>query len=231
MSSTTSLILDPAPDLILHNGAITTFVNELPRCSAIACKHGRVVAIGSDADVLPLASPRTHIVNLAGKTVVPGLNDAHNHMLEVGIKFTRIELENATSIAEMVEAVRAWAQKTPAGEWIIGEGWNESLFAEGRLPNRHDLDAATTEHPVLLKRFFNMDVVNSLALQLAGVSADTPDPNGGKIERESDGAPSGILRASAKLFVRNLIADPSAEQCVNALDKASQRTSATASTS
>ena len=218
-----ALILDLAPDLILHNGAITTFVDELPTCRAIACKAGKVVAIGEDADVLPLASPRTHIVNLEGKTVVPGLNDAHNHMLEVGIKFTRIELENATSIAEMVQAVHAWAQKTPKGEWIIGEGWNESLFAENRLPNRHDLDAATTEHPVLLKRFFNMDVVNSLALHMANVNANTPDPQGGTIEHEPGGAPSGILRASAKLFVRNLIADPSAEQCVNALEKASQR--------
>lgn len=213
---------DLAPDLILFNGQITTWDNELPHCQALACKDGRVVAIGNDADVLALTGPKTQSINLAGKTAIPGLNDAHNHMLEVGIKFTRLELENCTSIADMVAGVREWAQRTPPGQWIIGEGWNESLFAEGRLPDRHDLDAATTQHPVLLKRFFNMDVVNSTALHMAGVSRDTPDPNGGKIEREPDGAPSGILRAAAKLFVRNLLSEPSLEQRVEALDKASR---------
>lgn len=215
------LVRDLAPDLILFNGKITTWDANAPTCSALACKDGRVVALGDDADVLALAGPYTERINLNGQTAIPALNDAHNHMLEVGIKFTRLELENCTSIAEMVAGVREWAARTPPGQWIIGEGWNESLFAEGRLPNRHDLDSATTQHPVLLKRFFNMDVVNSMALQMAGVSPETPDPNGGKIERESDGSPNGILRAAAKLFVRNLIPDPSLEQRVAALDKAS----------
>ena len=211
---------DLAPDLILYNGQITTFDAELPRCSAIACKDGRVVAIGGDADVRALAGPATEQIDLAGRTAVPGFNDAHNHLLEVGIKFGRLQLERCASIAEMAELVREQAARTPAGEWIIGEGWNESLFAEGRLPSRHDLDAATTRHPVLLKRFFNMDVVNSYALQLGEVSAATPDPAGGKIEREAGGQPSGVLRAAAKLFCRSLIADPSPEECVAAIERA-----------
>jgi predicted amidohydrolase YtcJ len=211
---------DLTPDLILFNGAITTFDPELPRCSAIACKDGQVVAIGADTDVCALAGPRTEQIDLGGRTVVPGFNDAHNHMLELGIKFTRLQLEHCTSIAEMVAMVRDQAAKTPRGEWIIGEGWNESLFAEGRLPNRLDLDAATTDHPVLLKRFFNMDVVNSRALELADVHATTPDPQGGRIERFADGSPNGILRASAKLFCRRLIARPTPEQAVAALEAA-----------
>lgn len=211
---------DLAPDLILFNGAITTFDAELPRCSAIACKDGRVVALGDDAAVRALAGARTEQIDLGGRTVVPGFNDAHNHMLEVGIKFTRLQVENCASIAEMVAMVREKAATTPPGEWIIGEGWNESLFAEERLPNRLDIDAATTQHPVLLKRFFNMDVVNSRALELGGVTAATPDPQGGKIERFADGTPNGILRASAKLFCRNLIADPTPEQAVEALEAA-----------
>ena len=219
---TNFLVRDLAPDLILHNGQITTWDPDLPHCSALACKDGRIVALGDNAHVLALAGPHTQTIDLQGKTTVPGLNDAHNHMLEVGIKFTRLELENCSSISEMVDGVRAWAKRTPPGQWIIGEGWNESLFQEGRLPNRHDLDAATTQHPVLLKRFFNMDVVNSTALALGGVTRDTPDPHGGKIEREPDGSPSGILRAAAKLFVRNLIPEPSLHQRVQALDIASQ---------
>jgi predicted amidohydrolase YtcJ len=216
----TLLANDPAPDLILFNAQITTFVPDLPLCSAIACKHGRVVALGTDAEVRALASPRTEQVDLGGRTVVPGFNDAHNHMLEVGIKFTRLELENCQSIAEMVELVRQKAATTPPGEWIIGEGWNESLFAEGRLPHRSDIDQATTDHPVLLKRFFNMDVVNSRALALANITSTTPNPSGGKIEKENNGQPTGVLRAAAKLLVRHLIPDPTLAECVAALEKA-----------
>jgi predicted amidohydrolase YtcJ len=216
----TLLARDPAPDLILFNGQIATFVPKLPRCRALACKDGRVVALGDDADVRALAGAHTQQIDLGGRTAVPGFNDAHNHMLELGLKLGRLAVENCRSIAEMVELVREQAAHTPAGEWIVGEGWNESLFAEGRLPDRHDLDAATTRHPVLLKRFFNMDVVNSRALELAGVSRATPDPAGGRIERLGDGSPSGILRASAKLLCRQLLADPSMDECVAALDAA-----------
>ncbi|HEU5087878.1 MAG TPA: amidohydrolase family protein, partial [Roseiflexaceae bacterium] len=165
----TLLMRDAAPDLVIFNADITTWVDTLPRCQAIACKDGRVMAIGDDADIVALAGPHTVQVDAGGRAVIPGFNDAHNHMLQVGIKFSRLELEACSSIAEMVAMVREQAAVTPPGAWIIGEGWNESLFAEGRLPNRSDLDQATTRHPVLLQRFFNMDVVNSLALQLGGV--------------------------------------------------------------
>ncbi len=214
------LARDLAPDLILHNATIYTLNPALPRCSAIACKDGRIVAVGDDTDVLALAGPATRRIDLGGRTVIPGINDAHNHMLEMGLKLRRIGLDDCTSIAEMVERVRAVAALTPAGQWIVGEGWNESLFREGRLPNRHDLDAATTAHPVLLKRFFNMDVVNTRALELAGVTAATLDPAGGKIEREADGAPTGILRAAAKELCRRLLPAPTQAECVEALEAA-----------
>lgn len=208
------------PDLILHGGSITTWHPELPRCSAIACKDGRVVAIGDDAPVRALAGPATEQVDLAGRTVLPGFNDAHNHMLELGLKLGRLSLDDCRSIDQMVELVRREAERTPPDAWIVGEGWNESLFVEGRLPTRHDLDRATMRHPVLLKRFFNMDVVNSRALELAGVDASTPDPQGGRVERLADGAPSGVLRASAKLLCRRLLPDPAPDECVAAIEAA-----------
>lgn len=214
------LARDLAPDLILYNATIYTLNPALPRCSAIACKDGRIVAVGDDADVLALAGPATRRIDLGGQTVIPGINDAHNHMLEMGLKLRRIGLDDCMSIAEMVERVRAVAAHTPAGQWIVGEGWNESLFREGRLPHRHDLDAATTAHPVLLKRFFNMDVVNTRALELARVTAATPDPTGGKIEREADGAPTGILRAAAKELCRRLLPAPTQAECVEGLEAA-----------
>ncbi|GAB4429300.1 MAG: amidohydrolase [Chloroflexi bacterium OHK40] len=211
---------DPAPDLILHGGAIYTLWPELPRCAAIACKDGRVIALGDDAEVRALAGPTTELVDLGGRTVIPGINDAHNHLLELGLKLGRLALDECGSIAELVALVRDAADRTPPGQWIVGEGWNESLFAEGRLPNRHDLDAATTRHPVLLKRFFNMDVVNSRALELAGVTRYTPDPPGGRVERDATGEPGGILRASAKLLCRSLLPEPSDEERVAAIEAA-----------
>lgn len=214
------LARDLAPDLILYNAVIYTLHPDLPQCRAIACKDGRIAALGDDAAVLALAGPATRQIDLGGRTVIPGINDAHNHMLEMGLKLRRIGLDDCTSIAEMIERVRAVAAHTPAGQWIIGEGWNESLFREGRLPNRHDLDAATAVHPVLLKRFFNMDVVNTRALELAGVTATTPDPTGGTIEREADGAPTGILRAAAKELCRRFLPVPTQVECVEALEAA-----------
>lgn len=215
-----SLIRDPAPDLILANGQVVTLNAALPRCAAIACKDGRIVALGESDELRALAGPRTEQIDLQGKMVIPGFNDAHNHLIQVGLKFTHLQLDHCQSIAEMVEGVRQWAARTPPGQWIIGEGWNESLFSEGRLPTSADLDAATTSHPVVLMRFFNMDVVNSAALTLAGIDAATPDPAGGKIEHYPDGRPNGLLRAAAKSLVRRLLPEPTLPELVTAIETA-----------
>jgi hypothetical protein len=116
-----------------------------------------------------------------------------------------------------MELVRERAKDTPPGEWIIGQGWNEGNFADGRLPTRHDIDPATDEHPVVLMRFFNTDVVNSCALREAGITRHTQDPKGGRIERDGDGEPSGLLRASAKTLVRQLVPKPTQEQMKESL--------------
>lgn len=210
------------PDLVLFNGDVHTFDPDRPRATALACYDGKVMATGDNASIRALAGINTKQIDLRGRCTVPAFNDAHNHMLEVGLKFTRVRLDECTSIAEMVEMVRARSKMTPDGEWIIGEGWNDARFAEGRLPSRLDIDAATNRHPVLLKRFFNMDVVNTRALELAGVTRDTSDPQGGKIEHFDDGTPSGILRASAKMRVRALLPDPSEDECVAALEIAAR---------
>jgi predicted amidohydrolase YtcJ len=209
-------------NLILYNGDIHTFDPKRPRVSALACFDGKILATGDDASMRALAGPGATQIDLRGRCTIPAFNDAHNHMLEVGLKFTRVRLDECESIAEMVDLVRERAKVTPDGEWIIGEGWNDARFAEGRLPSRRDIDAATSKHPVLLKRFFNMDVVNTRALELAGVTRDTPDPQGGKIEHFDDGTPSGILRASAKTHVRALLPDPTEAECVAALEIAAR---------
>ena len=100
------------------------------------------------------------------------------------------------------------AKVTAPGAWIIGQGWNEGLFTDGRLPTRNDIDPATSEHPVILMRFFNTDLINSYALRMANINRSTPDPEGGKIERDADGEPNGLLRASAKSLVESLLPKP-----------------------
>jgi predicted amidohydrolase YtcJ len=138
-------------------------------------------------------------------------------MLESGAKLATIRLDECESPEEMAALVAARAKDTPPGTWIIGQGWNEGNFRDSRLPTRHDIDPATADHPVVLMRFFNTDVVNSYALRLAGITRSTPDPDQGRIERDADGEPNGLLRAKAKGLVRRLIPQPSADETRQAL--------------
>ena len=207
---------DLAPDLILTNGRIHTLDDHARLVTAMAIKDGQILATGGE-DVAGLAGSHTQTIDLRGRTVLPGIFDSHNHLMQVGVKLTRIRLDECTSPGEMMELVRARAAVTPPGTWIIGEGWNENNFIDGRLPTRHDIDPATDHHPVILMRFFNMDVVNTAALKLAGIHKATRDPAGGRIEREPDGTPNGILRAAAKLLVRDLIPRPRQTELVEAV--------------
>jgi len=208
---------DLAPDLVLHGGQIYTLDAEGTIATALAAKDGRIVAIGDDGQVQALSSPSTQQLDLKGQAAIPGIFDSHNHLLEVGEKLAQIRLDECSSPEEMMALVRERARETPPGEWIVGQGWNEARFPAGRLPTRHDLDPATAEHPVLLMRFFNVDVVNSYALRLAGIDRHTPDPEGGKIERDPSGEPNGLLRASAKIQVRSLVPKPGLAQRLEAL--------------
>ncbi len=210
-------IKDLSPDLILLNGQVSTLDAESTVAQAVAVKDGRILAVGGNAEIEGLAGPNTQRVALNGRTVIPGIFDSHNHLMEVGAKLSTIRLDECQSQEEMMELVRERARDTPPGEWIVGQGWNEGNFADGQLPTCHDIDPATSEHPVILMRFFNTDVVNSYALRLAGVDRHTRDPEGGKIERDADGEPNGLMRASAKMLVRPLVPKPTLEQMKESL--------------
>jgi predicted amidohydrolase YtcJ len=205
-------VIDLSPDLILSDGRFYTLDASSTVAQAVAVKDGRILAVGGRAEVEGLAGPATVTVDLGGSAVIPGIFDSHNHLLEVGAKLSMIRLDECTSPEEMGELVRERARHTPPGEWIVGQGWNEALFPDGRLPVRHDIDRATAEHPVALMRFFNTDLANSVALRLAGIDRHTPDPEGGRIERDARGEPNGLLRASAKTLVRRLIPRPAPEE-------------------
>jgi predicted amidohydrolase YtcJ len=211
-----------APDLVVTGGKIYTMdATSGATCGrmaeAVAVKDGRLIAVGKDAEVEALAGPTTTHLPLGGRTVIPGIFDSHNHFMEVGAKLSVIRLDECESPEEMMELVRERAKETPPGEWIIGQGWNEGMFTDGRLPTRQDIDPATSEHPVVLMRFFNTDVVNSVALKTAGIHRDTPDPEGGRIERDAAGEPNGLLRASAKTLMRPLIPKPTQDQMKESL--------------
>ena len=204
-------VKDLSPDLILSNGRFYTLDAASTVAQAVAIKDGRIVAVGGDAAVRDLAGPATQQLEVNGRSVIPGIFDSHNHLMAVGAKLSVIRLDECQSLEEMMELVRQRAKNTPPGEWIIGQGWNEGKFADRRLPTCHDINPATSEHPVILMRFFNTDVINSYALRLTGVTRDTPDPEGGRIGHDPDGEPNGLLRAGAKMLARRLLPKPTVD--------------------
>ena len=211
-----------APDLVLHRGRIRTMDPARPHAVALAIEGGRVVAVGADEEIVPLAGSATRVVDLAGATVVPGIVDAHNHLLSTGRMLAQVQLYGCRTIAEIQAKVADRAAVQPPGTWIVGRGWDESLLAEGRHPTRFDLDAVAPDHPVLLHRVWNKFSCNSLALRLAGVSAATPDPPAdvlyaGSFERDEAGAPTGLFRDRAKEMVLAAVPNPTEEELVEAI--------------
>ncbi len=202
-----------APDVILFNATVHTMDPDYPAATAIAVKDGRFVAVGDDAEIRALAGSDTDVEDLEGATVIPGLIDAHNHLLATGRVLGQVQLYDCRSIPEISERIAARVRDTPPGAWIIGRGWDESLLAEGRHPTRHDLDRVAPDHPVLIHRVWNRLVVNSRALQAAGISRETPDPPadeeyGGSFERDEHGEPTGLFHARAQSLMLDAVPEP-----------------------
>jgi predicted amidohydrolase YtcJ len=207
-------------DLILTGGRIHASVGK-PAATAIAVHDGRVATVGGD-ELRDLAGPGTEQFDLRGRTVIPGLIDAHNHLLHTGQVLSQVQLFDCRSIGEIVERVRARAAELPSGTWLLGRGWDESLLAERRHPTRHDLDPVSPDHPVVLERVWNQLVCNSRALAAAGITRDTPDPPAGEVyaggfERDPHGHPTGHFRDRAKDLVRRAIPAPDEPALVDAI--------------
>mgnify|MGYP000982330780 CR=1 FL=1 len=164
-------------DLILHNGKIITVDKRFSIQQAVAVKAGRIVAVGASRDVLARErGPKTQVIDLKGKAVLPGLIDAHVHALESGLSEFRGPLPPFTSIAAIQDYIRAKARTTPKGEWIIVPRTLPPRLKEMRFPNRQDLDV-TTDHPVAFDGSYVWGA-NSLALKISGITRDTPNPPG-----------------------------------------------------
>lgn len=188
-------MLSHRADLILYNADVITLDPKLPRAEAVAIKGERILGVGTKEDIEALLGQKTKLLNCEGKTLIPGFNDAHIHILAYAQSLITPDLSKATSIPQIKEIIRSQAQKTKPGTWITGMGYDEFRLEEKRHPNRWDLDEVAPHHPVrLIHRSGYACVLNSLALSLIGITIETPEPLGGIIERELiTGEPNGIL--------------------------------------
>lgn len=207
------------PDLILINGTIHTVDAKNRTVESVAISGNRFCAIGTTAEIIALASEKTHVIDLRGACVIPGIMDSHNHVFGAGTLLDGVMLFGARTIAEMQDRVRQAAYKASPQEWVLGGGWIESQFVEYRLPTRHDLDIASPQNPVLLDRLFGACVVNSAALKLAGIDRNTPNPERGQIDRDAHGEPTGVLRNGAQSLVRRVIPKGDVREEVSELER------------
>jgi predicted amidohydrolase YtcJ len=197
------------PDTVFIGRFVTLDVVE-PEVEAIAVADGRIIASGTRAAVLALSGKETKRIDVPG-IAVPGWSDAHAHISGLGSSIETLNVERMTKEA-IAQAVAAAAQKTPAGDWIIGRGWDEGYFAKREDPTAADLDPLTPQHPVMLSGIGQHSVwVNSRALELAGITSETPDPSGGRIVRDASGSPTGLLLEAAEKLVTAVMADTNTE--------------------
>jgi predicted amidohydrolase YtcJ len=179
-------------DVVLRGGVVLTAVEGADPVTAIAIAGDRVLAVGSDEELADLIGAGTRVIELDGRLVTPGINDAHLHFASGGLSLLRVDLNGTTTLDAIEERVRAAAEGQPAGTWIVGRGW----------PTKEALDRAAPEHPVFLSRVDGHTVwVNSRALEAAGVTAETPDPEGGEIVHDDNGEPTGIFKENADRLV------------------------------
>ncbi len=210
------LVQQPAaPDQVYLHGKIWTGDDATPAAQAIAVRGDRIVAVGTDASVRALANASTSVIDLAGRRVVPGFNDAHWHLPSR----TQVDLAGAGSVTDIGRRLRAQHVSLPAGAWLLGRGWGAADFP-GNRPHRRHLDALFPDRPVLLRdRDGHQALVNSRALALAGITRTTADPPRGAIDHDANGALTGVLKEEAASLVSRLVPPPSADDVSATLDR------------
>jgi len=205
-------------DLVLVNGKVVTVDPLDTIAEAVAVRDGRIMKVGSTAEIKSLARSRTRVIDVEGKLVLPGFIDSHEHCIRRGLQADWVNCASPPmrTIDDIVEALASKAAEKPEGEWIIGSWFDESKLEERRFPTRYDLDRASTRHPIYLGRAGGHNAVaNSMALSLAGIDRDSPQPQGGRIEMDESGKPTGRLDELAAMnIVRDKIPTPSPEEAV-----------------
>ncbi|MFZ1917683.1 MAG: amidohydrolase [Terriglobales bacterium] len=228
-SAAQAAALPPKADVIFIHGNIYTGAVDASsslgsgkRAEALAIRGDRILAVGTRNEIAKVKGPETRIIDLGGHFVMPGFNDAHLHLTMAGLEKMNVNMVGAKDIDEFRERLRAKCDAAAPGEWVVGAGWDETLWPVKVLPSRWDLDEVSGDHPVLLGRIDagHIAVANTRALQLASVTVATKDPAGGKIDRDEGGTPTGILREKAAEAVRAVIPKPTHEKRRHAIETA-----------
>lgn len=218
---------DPTePDLIVRGGAVLTLDAAGRRVSALAAREGRITALGDDREISALAGPTTRILELEGRTAIPGFVESHNHPAFFGFALAApVDAGSPPNdrIPDIVGRLASAVRDAPAGEWVRGFRYDHTLLAERRHPTRHDLDPVSPRHPVVLTHVTgHFCTVNSAALALVGITAASPDPPGGRIERDASGEPTGVLAETAAFLVNSQLPAPDEEVVEQSLRLADQ---------
>lgn len=198
------------PTLIVHNAQILTLDPNQPRAQAMAIAEEKILQVGTNKEILALAKTNTQIIDLEGQVIVPGFNDSHMHLINLGQGLDAVDLTRVRSREELIWAGQEYVQRHPEKEGIFGRGFNEETFTSKGLPTREDLDLIAKDKPIFFYRVCgHIAVVNTRALEWAGIDDKTPDPPGGKIDRTPSGEATGVLRETAIELVTKLIPSPS----------------------
>ena len=198
------------PDLILHNGHITTLDPKHPEATNLAVKDGRITGVNDAEEYQP--GPNTKVIDLNGRRVVPGLNDSHLHVIRGGLNYNmELRWDGVPSLADGLRMLKEQAQRTPPGQWVrVVGGWTEFQFAERRMPTLQEINAAAPDTPVFILHLYCRALLNRAALRACGYTKDTPNPPGGEIQRDAGGNPTGLLiaRPNATILYATLAKGP-----------------------
>ena len=205
-------------DLIVVNARVYTVDDAHPRASAFAVRNGRIVFVGSDREARMLAGSATKIVDARGRTVIPGMVDAHAHLLGLGTSLRNVALAGSKSYDEVIARVLERVKTAKPGEWIVGRGWDQNLWPDKKFPTHEALSRAVPNNPVMLTRIDGHAVLaNAMAIKSAGVTAATRDPEGGKIERLPDNSPAGVFIDNAEDLIGRAVPSATRAQTRDAI--------------
>jgi len=199
-------------DIIYRNGSFTTLDPGRPHVSAVAVKDGKFLAVGTEAELNFFRGPDTQQVDLHGRTVIPGLNDSHLHLIRGGLNYNmELRWDGVPSLSDALQMLKEQARRTPPPQWVrVVGGWTEQQFAERRMPSLAEINAATGETPCFILHLYDRAWLNAAALRVCGYTKDSPNPPGGEIQRDSKGNPTGLLiaRPNANILYSTLARAP-----------------------
>lgn len=213
-----------AADRVFRHGTFYTVAGPEPVRGSLAVRGGRILFVGDDAGAMALAGPRTEVVELAGRAVTPGLIDAHSHLLGFALDLAHVDLRGAASFDEVVSRVQAAAAKAPAGQWLLGRGWDQNRWPGKQLPTHDALSRAVPAHPVYLVRIDgHAGLLNAAGMRAQGITRATADPAGGRYLRDAAGEPTGLVLDRAKEEVETRLPEPALAQVLPLLREAAAR--------